>query len=235
MTGISVVIPVGPFQHHQDYLHEALVSVAVQTRAPDELVLVDDMAGLDFTGCNDVIERFAGGRDIPLQIVHNQWRLGIAASFNVGVAAAKFDASFMLGADDKMRKTCIEETWRTLEANSWRDAYYYAGVCYMDTGELQTLPCGEALVTRGLWHLTGGFPVESAVGAPDCALVSILLAHRPDLLIPIAGGDPLVDYRRHVLSDTAQRGAWQGPILASRDILTREWPSSSKPAAWGRR
>ena len=51
-------------------------------------------------------------------------------------------------------------------------------VVYND-GEVQEAACNAAMVTQGLWRLTGGFPPETAVGAPDAALVSIMLANSP--------------------------------------------------------
>jgi len=234
VTRIGVVIPVGPRPSHQRYLQELMTSIALQTRPADQLVFVDDMANLELDELSDMYRRFSGRAIWPdIHIVRNWWLLGVAASFNAGVAYATIenDLAFMMGADDVMRPTCLEETVRCFKEHGDQDAYYYAGLSYMDTLEEQTVPCNAAAVTRGLWQMTGGFPVESAVGAPDCALVSIMMTYMNSRLIPIAGGAPLVDYRRHAETDTATRGAaWQGPILESRNILTRDW----KAPDWGR-
>jgi glycosyltransferase involved in cell wall biosynthesis len=229
MTSIGVVIPVGPKLHHQAFLNELLQSVLRQSRRPDEICIVDDMA-VDLRGRLDLDHLSHQYPGIRFRVVENPWLLGVGNSFNVGVARCDTDAVFMTGADDILLPECLEAAAATFERHMGKDAYYYAGIRYMDTGELQTLPCNAALVTRGFWRLTGGFPLEAAVGAPDCALISILLAHHPDWLIPIDDGRPLVDYRRHELSDTAGRGVWQGCILESRDILTKTW----EPPAWGR-
>ncbi len=228
---VTVVIPVGPAEHHARWLPEALASVRAQT-VPCEILVVDDMHGFSVP-TNSVGGRpfvVGGGMLKGCYLYRPVWRLGVAHAFNAGVAAAPSDLAFMLGADDTLEPTCIERALETWEWGGRRDAYYYAGVRYMDTGEEQTAPCNAAMVTKSLWCSTGGFPIESAVGGPDCALVSILMVHRADALIPIARGVPLYNYRRHAGSDTAGRGPWQGPILESRDILTREWA----PPVWGR-
>jgi hypothetical protein len=88
------------------------------------------------------------------------------------------------------------------------------------------------MVTKGLWHKTGGFPVETAVGAPDAAFISILLAHK-ELPQPIVVDptEPLYWYRVHGETDTAMRGdGWQGPIGVVRGLLTEQWGVP----AWGR-
>lgn len=216
---VTVAIPIGPSHNACRYLPEALRSVANQTIKP-QLLLIDDMHDIQSHHVFD---------EVDIKIWRAPWRLGVAHAFNACVALADTDLVIMLGADDVLEPNAVEKALETYAANKV-DAYYYFGVRYMDTGEEQTVPCGEAMVTKGLWDKTGGFPVESAVGAPDAALMSIMLVHMPELLIPIADGYPLVNYRRHAETDTAGRGPWQGPILASRDILTQTW----KSPAWGR-
>jgi len=46
---ITVAIPVGPFPANKQWLPECLASVAAQTRQADEVLLIDDMAGLGMT------------------------------------------------------------------------------------------------------------------------------------------------------------------------------------------
>ncbi len=213
---VTVAIPVGPNPNACRWLDDALASVDNQTETADILV-ISDMHDECSTINSDV------------RVWRAPWRLGVAHAFNFGVALAKTELVIMLGADDTLEPTAVE---RALEAWDTHgiDAYYYFGVRYMDTGEEQTLPCGEAMVSKGLWRKTGGFPVESEVGACDAAFISILMVHHPELLVPIAKGAPLVNYRRHEDTDTASRGDWQGPILMSRHILTKNW---TKPN-WGR-
>jgi glycosyltransferase involved in cell wall biosynthesis len=226
---ISVVVPVGPEEHHCRWLAECLDSIGSQMLPPREILLVDDMH--DLARHDPWILDMIGDPDI--RIYRPPWRLGVGAAFNAGIAEARSDAVFMLGADDRMLPRCLERCLLAYEENDRRDAYYSVTIRYDDGREqpLQDLPCNEAMVTKGLWQLTGGFPPESAVGAPDAALISIMLRHMPERLVRVEPqSEPLVEYRVHGESDTAARGPWQGAILAARDVLTSAW----RQPTWGR-
>lgn len=213
---ITVAIPVGPYPANKRWLDEALYSVYEQTHRPDEVLIVDDMAGIE--------DNYYGTR-----VWYSPWRLGVAHAFNMGVALARNDLVFLMGSDDTLEPKCLERCIKEWEKNNKKDAYYYTGIRYMDNDEKQGLACGYALVTKGLWRKTGGFPVESAVGAPDAAFVSILMVHHKGSLVQVAGGVPLVNYRRHNESDTAGRLPWQGAILETRDVLTNTWKKPEWP------
>lgn len=215
---ITVVIPVGPYPANKRWLEEALLSVKKQTHKPDEILLIDDMADLSDVYLGSICT-----------VWRSPWRLGVAHAFNFGVALARNDLVFLMGSDDTLEPTCLERCYKEWQSNNKQDAYYYTGITYMDDDEKQDLACGYALVTKGLWRKTGGFPVESAVGAPDAAFISILMVHHTGSLIKVAGGAPLVNYRRHNESDTAGRGPWQGAILETRDVLTSTWKKPEWP------
>lgn len=225
---ITVVIPVGPEKHHADYLDECLASLVTQTRQPDEVILIDDMHGL--------VPSFGSGsvddsRGLRVQTWASPWRLGVAHAFNFGVALAENDLVFMLGADDVLAPTCLERCLSAYVDNQMADAYYWVDVEYND-GRTQREPCGAAMVTKGLWRRTGGFPPEAASGASDAALISMLLGNdlADDLLIHVVSDKPLYGYRAHNQSDTAQRGPWQKIIIESRNLLTQQF----KEPSWGR-
>ena len=222
--GISVVIPVGPYPDDQRWLDECLESVRVQTRPPDEVLLIDDMAGLPTEATP------------PLRIWRSPWRLGVAAAMNFGVALAENDLVFMLCADDSLHPECLE---RCLDAylNQPEDArdrsYYFVGVKYLDGREKdeQFEPCGAAMVTKQLWRTCGGFPPETASGAPDAALISIMIVHSgAGQTVGVGRGLCLYNCNPHEACDSARRYYWQGVILETRDVLTRLW----EPPAWGR-
>lgn len=255
-AAVTVAVPVGPSAANRRWLPECLASVAAQTRPADEVLLVDDGAGLAEDDLRPLWEKEGrertvwahlapgvkrsdddGGitlaRKIPesstyesyARVWRSPWRLGVACAFNFGVALARGDLVFLLGSDDELEPDCLERCVREWEKGKGRDAYYWVSVLYTDGREypVQDLPCNAAMVTKGLWRQTGGFPVETASGAPDAALISILMAHRPELLVPVARGRPLYRYRAHGETDTAGRGPWQGIILATRDLLTATW------------
>lgn len=216
---ISVVIPVGPAPSHKRWLGDCLESIWAQTMAPGEVLLIDDMAGLDLA-------------DNRLRVYRNPWISGVAHSFNFGISLARCECIFMIGSDDIMYPKCLEECWKTYMVNKQVDGYYYTGIEYMDdrADKFQTAPCNSAMVTKGLWKMTGGFPIQSSAGANDCALISILMKHLPRVLIPVSGGIPLVKIRTHTEQFTSKPAYWQGVIMNIRDYLTKEW----KPTQWGR-
>lgn len=207
---ITVVIPVGPYPANVRWLDEAIGSVADQLGYGDEILLVDDYARL---------KKYNSHR-----IIRNPWRLGLVASFNIGIMSAINERVIMMGSDDKLLPgalQCCKATWD--KYNNFK-AYYYMKVQY-DNGELQDLPCHAAMVTKSLWKHTGGFAPEMAIGAVDSMFISILLGAKgaAGKLIPVESPGPLYWVRRHVDQDTAGRGDFQGPIFTVRDSLTRNW------------
>lgn len=228
--GISVVIPVGPKKEHANWLDECLASIEAQTRKPNEVVFIDDMADIPFN-----IWHGFDVRNSHISVVKwdSPWHLGVAHAFNMGVGLATKNCVLLLGADDTLEPDCIEQCLMKYQESDpfHREGYYYLGVRYMDTGEEQSLPCGAAMVTKGLWRRNGGFPVETAVGASDAALISVMMVHREaGRLIPVNDEKPLYNYRRHQWTDTSTKGPWQGVILETRGILTSTWT----PPDWRR-
>lgn len=223
---VSVVIPVGPYPANQRWLDEAVLSVSNQTWSRYQgggvnLVLVDDMAGID----GHMVPH-----DLPYVIERCKWYMGVAHAFNIGVAVAPSELVFMLGSDDWLEPDCIE---RCVEEYAHRHgdpyAYYYVGVRYSDNQETQDLACHAAMVSKALWRRTGGLPLQAASGASDAALLSIMYGNYPRAgrVWKVAEGKPLYNYRRHQETDTASKSTWQGVILETRNLVTLEWAPRS--------
>ncbi|GAG14074.1 unnamed protein product, partial [marine sediment metagenome] len=83
---ITVTIPVGPELHHRRWLDECLDSITGQTVPPDEVLLIDDMAGLP------------SYRKRGYRVWRSPWLLGTAHAFNFGVALAAHELVIMLGS-----------------------------------------------------------------------------------------------------------------------------------------
>lgn len=217
---VTVMIPVGPYQVYKRWLAECLNSVAAQTYPADEVLLIDDMAGVDLF-------------KLPpynLRVWKAPWRLGDVGAFNCGVALARNDLVFMLGCDDNLEPDCLAACVAEYEGLQERDGYYWVGTHYMDGQPDQALPFSAAMVTKGLWRECGGFPVETTGCGGDAALISILMTHLPERLLKVAGGKPLYNYRVHKESLTANIGPWTGVMGTVRDIVTKQW----KTPEWGR-
>lgn len=221
MNPITVVVPVGPSPAYRKYLAECLDSIRAQTTPPAEILVIDDQAHLSQ---EDV------GSDVTLW--KTPWLSGVAHVFNFGVALAQHDLVFMLGSDDRLEPHCVADCIAAYEAAK-RDplGYYYVDVQYSD-GRQQSLACHAAMVTKSLWHHNGGFPVESAVGAPDTVLVSIMLAARGKAghLVHVASRTPPYWYRLHADTDTVARSRpFFGAIKAVRDHFTEGAIQWKKP------
>lgn len=211
---ISVVIPVGPSPHHREWLNECLDSLKAQTRQPDKVILVHD-------GCDTV--------DLPegltYKLVWNEMRLGMVASFNRGVAMAQ-ELAITLGSDDTLLPHALQDAETAWKRHQKVNAYYYFDVQYSD-GKTQSIACHAAMVHSGWYKSIGGLPPESAVGAPDTMLISMIMAKRIDAeLINIRSKTPPYWYRMHDNTDTRHRGdqRLQTAITLVRDYLTEQGP-----------
>ena len=217
---ISVCIPVGPYPHYKRYLGECLDSVRAQTMPANDIVLVDDMAGLDpaeYPDCN---------------IWRAPWRLGIPAVANVAYMLGKSDWVFQLSCDDKLMPNCLEQLWKAWEAHRDPLGFYWVDILY-STGETQALPCGHAMIHKQLWRHTGGYPPESGVGACDHIFMNMALLHPQDVHLFEVPGGPLYWHREHPEQYTAHQNAHQSSIFDVRDVYAERFrPLSEHP--WGR-
>lgn len=225
---ITVVVPVGPHPGNKRYLPECLNSIINQTAEVQEVLIINDQANLVET------EVIPGILLAKTRIWPTPWLSGVAHAFNFGVALAAHELVFMLGSDDRLEPWCIADCRRAYESTKRDNLVYYAvDVAYSD-GRSQSLPCHAAMVTKSLFRLNGGFPVESAVGAPDTMLLSIMLGNSPRAgrIHRVVSTQPPYWYRVHDETDTARRGAkYAGVMRSIRDILTKTW----EPATWTQR
>ena len=226
---ITVTIPVGPELHHRRWLDECLDSIAGQTVPPDEVLLIDDMAGLP-------IYRKRGYR-----VWRSPWLLGTAHAFNFGVALATHELVIMLGSDDRLEPPAVESCLAQYEASGNRDAYYYMPFEYgfrasegdQDEDRLATREITNmAMVTKGLWRATGGFPLVGAIGPCDYIIcVALKKAGAPIIPIKPLHGASLCWYRVHQQNDTRLRLETCGGVGDwGRGYCDATW----KPPAWGR-
>lgn len=220
---LSVCIPVGPDKVYRDYLQECLDSLKTQTVPADEIVLIDDMAGISQWGLN--LE------GLNIRIHENPWICGVPHSFNFGVSLAKNDLVIMLGSDDKLYPWAIEDALKTWDKYKDPLGYYYFDIVYSDTGEIQRAANNCAMVTKELWRRTGGFPVQSAVGACDHIFLSMMMANGSKVgnIININSSKPPYWYRRHQHSATSNTNIW-GAVATVRDWFT----NNHKGVLWGR-
>lgn len=210
---ITVTIPVGPYPSNTRWLTECIDSISQQTVLPEEILIIDDGANID----PDTLSHLA------ITIWQTPWQSGVAHAFNFGVALAHNDLVVMLGSDDKLLPTCIEKLWQCWEGHKDPMGYYFLALKYSDDRE-QNTPCNAAMVHKHHWRVTGGFPVESAVGAPDTMLCSIMLKHYPKAgTFYKVSEETLYWYRYHPEIETHRKPAWGGVVHLTRDLVTQEW------------
>ncbi len=226
---ITVVIPVGPDPIYRQYLNDAIESVKQQTLPPNELLFIDDQARLPVGPTKWAT---AHGMIIERRVWKTPWLSGVAHSFNFGVALAAHDLVFMMGSDDRLEPHCLQDCIDAYHANGAKPAYYYVDVKYSD-GPEQSAPCNAAMVHKEMWRASGGFPVESAVGAGDTMLISILLTHKlAGQLYHVESETPPYWYRKHDETYSRTRGSkFFAAVTPVRDTVTKLWT----PPHWTRR
>lgn len=225
VTTIAVVVPVGPRGYHAQWLDECMASIMEQTRLPDQIVVVDDMQGLD----PDVIP--AGL--LPITAIYRPpWLLGVGSAFNHGCAVAFQEGAhlaLMLGGDDRLGPGLLAALEATYSREGHRDGYYWHDTHYQD-GKAQRLPCNNATMTKGFMDETGGLPVEAAAGGMDAALISAMLVHRPNYLIHVDGDGAYVWSRQHATQERERLRMYDGVNGGVRNIITANYA----PTQWGR-
>ncbi len=101
----SVAIVV-PNYNHAAHLPQSLASIAAQTHAPDEVLIIDDASTDDSLA---VISEFIA-RHPSWQLIKHPQRLGVVAGQNEAFRRLKADWISCLGADDFLHPTYIEKT-----------------------------------------------------------------------------------------------------------------------------
>jgi hypothetical protein len=222
--GISVVVPVGPNPVYKQYLNECLDSVHQQLSWLDQVVLVDDMAHLDWQKYLPNLLR--GESHI---IVKNKWLLGCAASWNIGVADAKNEWCILMGSDDKLLPGALDACREIINSPNCDPLGWYNFSCSDSEGNSFSWHNNATMVSKSLWRALGGFPLTSALGAPDALAISIMMIHMPEHLHKIQEGNPLYWVRVHECQNGRQfAGVFNQQVIDVRNIETARWT----PPGW---
>jgi GT2 family glycosyltransferase len=178
---VSIVIPC---YNYGRFLCEAIESALGQTRAADEVVLIDDGS----TDCTpQVIARFAGHASV--RAIH-QANQGAIATFNRGIEASRGDFFVLLSADDRLDPRFLERTAPLLAADP-RAAFAYTAYRVFGArhrvrpalpwsrARLARRPyfTASALLRRRAFDAVGGFSAEMEIGYEDWDLFLSLAEH----------------------------------------------------------
>lgn len=220
--GISIIIPVGSNPKYFEFLPECLDSVLEQWQVGDEIVLIDDAAGV-FNGLaqQGVLHKYYG--DMRIRMYENPWNLGCAASWNVGQAISRNEHNILMGSDDRLLPGCLNAC-REIINDPLHDAFgWYNFTCVDSEGTEYNWYNNAAMITKNLWRATGGFVPESGIGAPDALLLSCLIAHGSQHLHKIKDGTPLYWVRKWQGQETGRTGRYWEEIISVRDKVTEDF------------
>lgn len=104
---IGVIIPA---YNCEQYIQDALQSIAKQTITPDRVVVVDD-GSTDATG--HIVDEFAQSSPLPIEVIH-QNNGGIAAARNAAVSRCTEDLLAFLDGDDTFYPPFLERAANVL-------------------------------------------------------------------------------------------------------------------------
>lgn len=111
MPGVSIIMPVYNGIH---FIEEAVRSIQNQTFTDWEFIIVNEFGSND--GSQDYIE-YAAFYDPRIHLIQNETQLGLAASLNVGLAAAKGKYIARVDVDDPSYPERLEKQVAFLDAN----------------------------------------------------------------------------------------------------------------------
>lgn len=196
---MSVVIPL---YNKEEAVETTLRSVLRQTRAPDEVIVVDDGST---DGSVEVVRRVMESEraDIPIRLITQQ-NAGVSIARNRGAAEAKSDYIAFIDADDEWLPGCASEMHRL--AQSFPDATVLTVLLAKPTPdgglrpEMSALPLGyfgelpsplesyrkgygiihssSVAVRRDGWQRSGGFPAGARTGEDICCWLKLLMCER---------------------------------------------------------
>ncbi len=212
MTDLSVVITC---YNYGAYLDEAVSSALGQTRAADEIIIVDD--GSDDPATVALLDRYDRPRTRVIRAPHQ----GLPAARNLGIRAASGGYVCNLDADDVLDPEYLAATAAVLDADpSGRVGFVSTWMHWFGDEErlwkplpydplalaLEVVVHGSSLFRRAAWEGVGGYPESFLEGAEDWAFWVRMVAagYRWEVV-----ERPLIHYRRH------------GETLAHRAIRER--------------
>lgn len=124
-SSLSVVVPC---YNHKQFLDTMAGSIASQTRAPLEVIFIDDNSP---DGTQHVLEKFARqnrfGRHTGIKIIRNGHNIGQAASLNTGIEASTGDLIMIMNDDDCLFHDAVELALKMFER--YQDIHMLGAQC----------------------------------------------------------------------------------------------------------
>jgi glycosyltransferase involved in cell wall biosynthesis len=203
------------------FLPEQLQSILDQTRAPDEMIIVDDASSDDTMALLGEFEAHARQRGIAVSVARNPVNLGYVRNFERATGLARADLVFLCDQDDVWEPTKIERMWqvfqsrpsllllhtdaRLIDASGADMGYSLFDALEVTANELSAVHAGnafEALLRRNL--VTGAATAFRRELLHDAAPFPDAWVHDEWLAIVAAATgeidcleEPLIAYRQH--------------------------------------
>lgn len=103
--------------NHERYIRESLASALVQSRAADEIIVIDDASP---DGTAGIIEKFiAEHPDRTIRFVRNERNLGVTGSFTKAISMASGDILISMAGDDISAPSRVERCVAHLVAHPY--------------------------------------------------------------------------------------------------------------------
>jgi len=227
------------------YVEEQLVSIAAQTRRPDEVVICDD-ASNDATP--RVLERFSVTAPFTVRIFRNRERLGTTRNFEQAIKRCTGDVIFLSDQDDVWRPEKIavlaERFVRDIRIGClFTDAALHGGTLWehigFDESERSRVHRGKAfdvlirhnvatgatMAFRAKWRDTL-LPIPEEIVHDRWIALILSAASRVDCI-----EQPLIDYRAHPQQQIGPGEAAAGIdrwIEMARETGAAEWKRRAK-------
>jgi len=169
---VSIIIPC---YNQAQYLEEAVQSAIDQTYPDMEIIIVND-GSPDNT--QEVAEELQKKYSEKIKII-SQKNSGVSEARNNGIRNASGNYIIALDADDKLHKTMVEKSIKTLkqyDADIVYGGYQGFGISdrvnmwtpFEQTYPLYAMPCAQlALTKKKVWKVTGGYNTNMKEGYED--------------------------------------------------------------------
>ena len=174
-TLVSVIIPC---YNQAEFLEEAVSSVAVQTYANWECIIVNDGSKDKTTEiANKLISHYSGKKIRLLEKVNG----GLSSARNAGISIAKGEYFIPLDADDKLKNDFIEKTLKIIEMHP-KVGFVYSNIQHFgNRSDVFILPefnaetlinrdnivCVCSLVIKEVWEQVNGYNEKMKEGYED--------------------------------------------------------------------
>lgn len=222
--------------NHERYIRQSLASAIVQSRAADEIIVIDDASA---DGTAGIIEKFIGEHpDSTIRFVRNERNIGVTGSFKKAISMASGDILISMAGDDISAPNRVERCVAHLFAHPCAKAVItnahiidndsrHCGVLDNCAGMAESVALGLEGLPTGAYFLRGRSSCGAAAAyraevfrsfsplrdglyaEDDPAAFRAMLLGTCDFL-----PEPLVHWRRHANNLSYGTGSRRGPEMA---------------------